>query len=51
MPFATGGFGDVYKGTFDDSTVCIKRVRVTVQDVREKAKVHFSPHTFPFRGY
>jgi len=36
-PFAQGGFGDVYEGTFDGSKVCIKRVRVYTQDGPEKA--------------
>lgn len=31
IPFASGGFGDVYKGTFRNSTVCIKRMRVSAQ--------------------
>ena len=32
QPFAAGGFGDVYHGTLDGSTVCIKRVRVYIHD-------------------
>jgi len=27
-PLASGGYGDVYKGTLDGSSVCIKRIRV-----------------------
>ena len=51
MPFTTGGFGDVYKGTFDNSAVCIKRIRVTIRDVQEKAKVLFSHLAFLVRGH
>ena len=36
QPFAAGGFGDVYHGTLDGSAVCIKRVRVYIQDDPEK---------------
>ena len=50
MPFATGGFGDVYKGIFRGrSRVCIKRIRVTGQDFQEKAKVHFPRLALPVR--
>ena len=27
-PFASGSFGDVYRGTLDGAEVCVKRVRV-----------------------
>ena len=37
QPFAIGGFADVYDGTFNGSRVCIKRVRVYLQDDSEKA--------------
>ena len=43
----------MYKGTLDRSTVCIKRIRVTVQDVQERVKVHFSldhPNVLPLLG-
>ena len=36
QPFAAGGFGDVYHGTLDGSSVCVKRVRVYIQDNPEK---------------
>ncbi|KAF9789363.1 kinase-like protein [Thelephora terrestris] len=37
QPFASGGSGDVYEGTFGRSKVCIKRVRVYSKDGPEKA--------------
>jgi len=41
-PFASGGYGDVYKGTFSGSLVCIKRVRVYTKDnPKEATKVLF----------
>lgn len=41
-PFASGGYGDVYKGTLDGRRVCIKRVRVYIQDgPRKAARVRF----------
>ena len=36
-PFASGGFGDVYKGTLNGSRVCIKRARVYTRDPPKKA--------------
>ncbi|KAF9645418.1 kinase-like protein, partial [Thelephora ganbajun] len=36
-PFASGGYGDVYKGTLNGSGVCIKRVRVYAKDTPNKA--------------
>ena len=42
IPFASGGSGDVYKGTIDGSNVCIKRIRVYANDVLQTAaKVYF----------
>ena len=41
----------MYKGTFDGSTVCVKRARMSVQDVQEKAKVHFDALVFPARAH
>jgi len=35
-PFASGGYGDVYHGTLNGSTVCVKRVRVYTQDGPQK---------------
>jgi len=35
-PFASGGYGDVYHGTLNGSTVCVKRVRVYAQDGPQK---------------
>ena len=35
-PFASGGYGDVHKGTLDGSKVCIKRVRVYARDGPQK---------------
>jgi len=41
-PFAKGGYGDVYKGTLDGSSVCVKRIRVyTKDDPKKTAKVRF----------
>ncbi|KAF9644739.1 kinase-like protein [Thelephora ganbajun] len=31
MPFTRGGFGDVYRGTLNGSSVCVKRVQVYTQ--------------------
>ena len=40
-PFAQGGYGDVYEGTLDGSKVCIKRVRMYIQEGPENAlQVH-----------
>ena len=36
-PFAWGGYGDVYHGTFSGSRVCVKRVRVYTMEDPEKA--------------
>ena len=36
-PFASGGYGDIYQGTLDNATVCIKRVRVYTQEGPQKA--------------
>ena len=36
-PFASGGYGDIYHGTLDGSSVCIKRVRVYTKDPPTKA--------------
>jgi hypothetical protein len=48
QPVASGGSGDVYKGTLDDSKVCVKRVRVYSKDGPMKAtKVHNQRHHFP----
>ena len=47
-PVASGGSGDVYKGSFNGSGVCVKRVRVYSKDGPKKAtKVHFRHHRFP----
>ena len=47
-PVASGGSGDVYKGTFNGSEVCIKRVRVRFQsDQPRAAKVCCRCHCFP----
>ena len=35
QPFTFGGFSDVYHGTFSGSRVCIKRVRVYVQETQD----------------
>ena len=31
-PFASGGFGEVYRGTLDGSPVCVKRLRAVTED-------------------
>ena len=47
-PFASGGFGDVYTGSLDGSSVCIKRVRVYSKDGSQNtAKVHSDSIAFP----
>ena len=47
-PFISGGFGDVYEGNLNGSTVCVKRVRMYTKDGPEKAtKVHYDAITFP----
>ena len=37
VPFASGGSGDVYKGSLDGSSVCVKRIRVYTKDVLQTA--------------
>jgi hypothetical protein len=37
-PFARGNYGDVYKGSFDGSKVCVKRVRVYEEDDTQTTK-------------
>jgi hypothetical protein len=37
-PFARENYGDVYKGTLDGSKVCVKRVRVYVEDDLQTVK-------------
>jgi len=47
-PFASGGFGDVFRGTLNGSRVCIKRMRVYIKDGPEKAaKVCYRLRCFP----
>ena len=47
-PFASGGYGDVYKGTFDGRKVCIKRLRVYLKDGPQKAaKVRYRRRRLP----
>jgi serine/threonine protein kinase len=49
FPFASGGFGDVYRGTLDGSNVCVKRVRVYIKDGPEKvAKVRCQSIRSPY---
>lgn len=50
-PFAQGGYGDVYEGIFNGSKVCIKRVRVYIQEEKEAIKVHHRCRFFPVRHY
>ena len=50
-PFASGGFGEVYRGTLNDSLVCVKRFRAaTEEDLVVATKVrsqHFhSPYAY-----
>jgi len=41
VPSASGGYGDVYEGTFNRTKVCIKRVPMYIKDDQQKgAKVH-----------
>ena len=41
-PFASGGSGDVFRGTLGDSEVCIKRVRVYIKlGTKKAARVGF----------
>ena len=37
VPFASGGAGDVYRGTLNDSIVCVKCIRAYVKDGPQKA--------------
>ena len=37
VPFASGGYGDVYEGSLDGSSVCAKRMRIYIRDGPEKA--------------
>ena len=43
-PFASGGSGDVFRGTLDDLEVCIKRVRVYTKPGTKKAARVCFPH-------
>ena len=47
-PFTAGHYGDVYHGTLDDLSVCIKRVRVYAEDPQKAAKVCFQRHHLPY---
>ena len=38
-PFAQGSFGDVYKATYNGSTVCAKRLRVYSLEKQDVDKV------------
>lgn len=38
-PTTSGGFGDVYQGTLDGSSVCIKRVRMYRDSLQRVTKV------------
>ncbi|KAF9646907.1 hypothetical protein BDM02DRAFT_2871174 [Thelephora ganbajun] len=40
-PFVVGGFGDVYRGILNGSSLCIKRVRVYIKDNPQKAAKTF----------
>ena len=42
IPFASGGSGDVYKGSLDRSNVCVKRIRVYTNDVLQMAAKVYS---------
>ena len=47
-PFTAGGSSDVYKATFRGSGVCVKRVRVYIQDgPQTPAKVRCRRRRFP----
>jgi len=47
-PFASGDHGDLYKGTLNGLTVCVKRVPVYIQDGPTKAaKVRIDAVAFP----
>ena len=49
QPVASGGSGDIFKGTLDDSSVCVKRVRIYSKEGPEKAiKVHHRRHNSPY---
>lgn len=39
-PLASGGFSDIWEGTYNDTKVCIKRPRVTKQNRSTVQKVH-----------
>ena len=38
QPVASGGSGDIYQGTLNGSTVCVKRVRIYSKEGPEKTK-------------
>ena len=40
-PFASGGFGEVYRGTLDGSPVCVKRLRVTEDSLPVATQVRY----------
>ena len=40
-PFASGGFGEVYRGTLDGSPVCVKRLRVTGDSLPVATQVRY----------
>lgn len=47
-PFDYGGSGDVFKGTFGGSEICVKRIRVYTQDTSKNAtKVGLRCRRFP----
>ena len=48
QPVASGGSGDIYQGTLDGSTVCVKRVRIYSKEGPEKTKkVCYRCHHLP----
>jgi len=49
-PFASGGYGDVYKGTLDGEKVCVKRVRVYLKDDSQRATKVCYRHCRPSRS-
>ena len=47
FPFTTGGFGDVYHGTYNGTRVCVKRLRLYKNDASGTVNVRYQLHPSP----